>query len=99
LQGQISKVGVVEVLRNGVAHRQHHVDLYYPSATDGNVAAAALFAANRFSVTRQVHYSSTDTGLSLDVVAFVNGLPLFTFELKNNITKQTVDDAVDQYKR
>ena len=54
---------------------------------------------NRFTVTRQVHYSVTATGLSLDLVAFVNGLPVFTFELKNNITKQTFDDAVEQYKR
>ncbi|HEX2894682.1 MAG TPA: type I restriction endonuclease [Marmoricola sp.] len=99
LQGEITRNGVVHVLRKGVDHRQHHVDFFYPTPTRGNAKAAELFADNRFTITRQVHYSSTDTGLSLDLVAFVNGLPLFTFELKNNITKQTFDDAVEQYKR
>lgn len=99
LQGEITRKGVVHVLRHGVDHRQHHVDLFFPTPSPGNARAAALFAANRFTVTRQLHYSATDTGRSLDVVAFVNGLPLLTFELKNNITKQTFDDAVDQYKR
>lgn len=98
LQGQITSVGIVSVLRHGIDHRQFHVDLYYPTQTPGNLQAAELFAANRFSVTRQVHFSPSDTGKSLDLVAFVNGLPLLTFELKNNITKQTVEDAVDQYK-
>ncbi|MGC9225647.1 MAG: type I restriction endonuclease [Terracidiphilus sp.] len=36
---------------------------------------------------------------SLDLCVFLNGLPIATFELKNNLTKQTVQDAVDQYKR
>ena len=99
LQGEITRNGVVHVLRKGVDHRQHHVDFFYPTPTPGNAKADDLFSANRFTITRQVHYSVTDTGLSLDLVAFVNGLPVFTFELKNNITKQTFDDAVEQYKR
>ncbi|MBF6522630.1 type I restriction endonuclease subunit R [Nocardia farcinica] len=99
LQGEITRHGVVHVLRKGVDHRQHHVDFFYPTPTSGNVKATQLFAANRFTVTRQVHYSVTASGLSVDLVAFVNGLPVFTFELKNNITKQTFDDAVEQYKR
>ena len=99
LQGEISRNGVVHVLRKGVDHRQHHVDFFFPTPTPGNVTATELFAANRFTVTRQVHYSVTATGLSLDLVAFINGLPVFTFELKNNITKQTFEDAVEQYKR
>ena len=99
LQGEITRNGVVHVLRKGVDHRQHHVDLFYPTPSPGNAKAKELFAANRFTVTRQVHFSVTATGLALDLVAFVNGLPVFTFELKNNITKQTFDDAVEQYKR
>jgi type I restriction enzyme R subunit len=99
LQGEITKRGIVEVLRKGIDHRQHHLDLFFPAPTPGNARAVELFAANRFTVTRQLHYSPTDTGLSLDLVAFVNGLPVFTFELKNNITKQTFDDGVEQYKR
>jgi type I restriction enzyme R subunit len=99
LQGEITRNGVVHVLRAGVDHRQHHVDLFFPTPTLGNARATELFAANRFTVTRQVHYSASSAGLSLDLVAFINGLPVFTFELKNNITKQTFDDAVEQYKR
>ncbi|GAA2125058.1 type I restriction endonuclease subunit R [Nocardioides bigeumensis] len=99
LQGEITRNGVVHVLRKGVDHRQHHVDFFFPTPTPGNSNAAQLFAANRFTITRQVHYSVTAAGLSLDLVAFINGLPVFTFELKNNITKQTFDDAVEQYKR
>ena len=49
-------------------------------------------------MTRQVHYSTRNPGLSLDLVLFINGLPLITFELKNNLTKQTVEDAVEQYR-
>ena len=64
----------------------------------GNEAAATLHAKNRFSVTRQVHYNTRNPGLSLDLVLFINGLPLITFELKNNLTKQTVEDAVEQYR-
>lgn len=99
LQGEITKRGVVHLLRNGVDHLGQHIDLYYPTATDGNAKAAELFAANHFVVTRQVHHSPSNRGDAVDLVAFVNGLPVFTFELKNNITKQTVDDAVQQYQR
>ena len=45
-----------------------------------------------------MHYSPKNTGLSLDLVLFINGLPILTFELKNNLTKQTVEDAVEQYR-
>ena len=58
-----------------------------------------MYGQNRFSVTRQLHYSLDRTQLSLDLCLFVNGLPVATFELKNRLTKQTVDDAVEQYKR
>ena len=49
-------------------------------------------------MTRQIHYSARNTGLSLDLVLFINSLPILTFELKNNLTKQTVEDAVEQYR-
>src|SRR5690606_23868632 len=75
------------------------VELFYGTPTPGNAKAEALFAANVFSVTRQLHYSKDATKLSLDVGLFINGLPVATFELKNSLTKQTVEDAVEQYKR
>lgn len=99
LQGEITRRGVVHMLRNGIDHLGLHVDLYYPKPDAANPKATALFGANRFVVTRQVHHSVSNTGDAVDLVAFVNGLPVFTFELKNNITNQTVEDAVQQYQR
>lgn len=97
LQGEIAKRGVVEVLRGGIKHGPVHVDLFYGTPTPGNVKAAERFAANIFSVTRQLRYSRVETALSLDMAVFINGLPIATFELKNKLTKQTVLDAVQQY--
>ena len=50
-------------------------------------------------VSRQLRYSRDETQLALDMGLFINGLPVFTFELKNSLTKQTVADAVEQYKK
>ena len=99
LQGQIAKRGVIDVLRNGVKHGPCSVEFFFGTPSPGNARAEELFAANVFSVTRQLHYSKDETRLSLDVVLFVNGLPVATFELKNSLTKQTVEDAIEQYKR
>jgi len=99
LQGEISKRGVVDVLRNGIKHGPLSIDLFYGTPTPGNKKAEELFKTNIFSVTRQLHYSKDETQLALDMVIFINGLPVITFELKNRLTKQTVDDAIEQYKR
>lgn len=99
LQGEIAKRGVVDCLRHGIKHGPAHVDLFYGTPTPGNVKAAEQFAANIFSVTRQLRYSPNETALSLDMAVFINGLPIATFELKNKLTKQTVLDAVQQYQR
>ena len=71
----------------------------YGTPSPENEKAKTLYGRNRFSVTRQLHYSRDETQLALDLCLFVNGLPVATFELKNSLTKQTVDDAVEQYKR
>jgi type I restriction enzyme, R subunit len=99
LQGEVTKRGVIDVLRKGVKHGPTTLDLYYGIPTPGNAKAADLHAANRFSVTRQLHFSKDATRLSLDLVIFLNGLPIATFELKNSLTKQTHSDAINQYKR
>lgn len=99
LQGEIGKRGVIDVLRHGIKHGPHDVDLFYGTPSPGNAKAAERFALNRFSVTRQLRYSRDDTAHALDLALFVNGLPVATFELKNSLTKQTVEDAVDQYRR
>ena len=98
LKRELRNRGVIDVLRKGVNHQQHHVDVFYGAPTPGNTAAAARYSQNRFSVTRQLRYSSDEKQRALDLALFVNGLPIATFELKNNLTKQTVDDAVQQYR-
>ena len=99
LQGEISKRGTIDVLRHGIKHGAHDLALFYGTPSAGNEKATARFAHNRFSVTRQLRYSRDETQRALDIGLFINGLPVFTFELKNSLTKQTVDDAVWQYKK
>ena len=99
LQGEITKRGVINVLRLGVKHGPHQVDLFYGTPSPGNPKAAERYSLNRFSVTRQLRYSRDETRLALDLALFINGLPIATFELKNSLTKQTVADAVEQYLR
>jgi len=99
LQGEIAKRGVIDVLRQGVKHGPASVSLCYGTPTPGNTRAEELFADNIFSVTRQLQYSKDETKRALDLCIFINGLPIATFELKNRLTKQTVDDAIQQYKR
>src|SRR5258708_35697 len=84
LQGEITKRGVVDVLRKGISHGPAYVDLYKLLPTPGNAAAAEAFGKNIFSVTRQLHYSNDESQRSLDVVVFINGLPVLTFYLKNS---------------
>ena len=99
LSNEIGKRGVIDVLRKGVDHGPLHFDLFYGTPSAGNAKAQALHARNRFSVTRQLRYSNDETRRALDLCLFINGLPLATFELKNSLTKQTVEDAIEQYRR
>lgn len=99
LQGEITKNGVIDMLRKGIKHGPHSIDLFYGTPSAGNTKAIERYQANRFSVTRQLRYSRDESKLALDLCLFINGLPIATFELKNSLTKQTVEDAVEQYKR
>jgi len=99
LQGEISKRGTINVLRRGIKHGAHDLELFYGTPSPGNKKAGALYDTNRFSVTRQLRYSRDETQRALDLGLCINGLPVATFELKNSLTKQTVEDAVQQYKR
>ena len=99
LQGEISKRGTIDVLRHGIKHEAHDLDLFYGTPSADNPEAQERFKQNRFTVTRQLRYSRDETQRALDIGLFINGLPVFTFELKNNLTKQTVADAVQQYQR
>src|ERR1039458_9640076 len=89
LQAEITSRGVIDVLRHGVKHGKHELTLFYGTPSPGNDKAAMLFAANHFSVSRQLRYSRDETRRALDLCLFINGLPVATFELKNSLTKQT----------
>jgi type I restriction enzyme R subunit len=99
ISSEIAKRGVIDVLRNGIADGPLRFEMFYGTPSPGNEKAAKRFAQNRFSITRQLRYSQDETRRSLDLAAFINGLPVSTFELKNSLTKQTVEDAVEQYRR
>jgi type I restriction enzyme R subunit len=98
LEKQIGQRGVVEVLRKGIRHGPHEIQLFYGTPSPGNSRAEELFTQNRFSLTRQLAYSSEQSRRALDLALFVNGLPVATFELKNNLTCQNVRHAIAQYK-
>ena len=98
LQGEIAKRGIIDVLRNGVKIYPANLIMFYLTPTENNTKAKEMFEKNIFSVTRQLQYSMDATRLALDICVFINGLPVITFELKNQLTKQDVDDAVKQYK-
>ena len=95
---QIASRGVLDVLRKGVKDRGCEFKLTYFRPSSGmNPDHQRLYAQNRFSLIRQLHYSQRDEK-SLDMTLFLNGLPLITMELKNSLTGQVVADAEKQYR-
>lgn len=98
ISSEIGKRGVIDVLRKGIDHGPLRLHLFYGTPSVGNAKSEALYAQNRFSITRQLAYSMDETRRALDLCLFINGLPIATFELKNNLTKQTVNDAIYQYR-
>ncbi len=96
LAGEITKRGVVDVLRKGYKFNGVTFDLYYPLPSELNPTAKAAYKQNIYGVIRQVMYSTQNTN-EIDFVVFINGLPLATFELKNNFTGQTYENAIKQY--
>lgn len=98
LQGEIAKRGIIDVLRNGINAFPVDLIMFYMTPSDKNTSAKEMFDKNIFSVTRQLMYSKDNTRLALDLAIFINGLPVITCELKNQLTKQDVENAVYQYK-
>lgn len=86
----IQKYGVLHLLKRGLQIDDARFDLMYPAPLASSAAKVhENFAANIFSVTRQVRYSQSNPLEEIDVVLFLNGLPLITMELKNAWTGQT----------
>ena len=107
LKGEVSRkiskdietFGVIQVLKHPVEFQAMKLSLFYPkpSAADSR-ASWEKYHQNQFSLTRQQTFSVLHPGEELDMVLYVNGLPLFTFELKNPWTHQTArKDGRDQY--
>lgn len=104
LAGQLSallqKRGTLEVLRNGVSFNGINLQFaYFRPSAGGNPEHQARYEANRFAVMRQVHFSTKTPDQSIDVVVFLNGLPIISIELKNHFTSQNVHHAIAQYRR
>ncbi len=98
ISNQVKSRGVLDVLRKGVKDRGCDFKLtYFQPASGMNPTHQRLYAQNRFSLIRQLHYSQRNEK-SIDMVLFLNGLPLVTVELKNSLTGQIVADAEKQYR-
>lgn len=100
IDADIKTFGIIQVLRKGVEVDNIKLSLFYPkpSAADSEKSKTD-YASNQFSITRQQTFSVQNPGLEIDMVLYVNGLPIFTFELKNPWTNQTAKyDGQKQYK-
>jgi len=98
LASEIHKHGTLHVLRKGIKANGCKFRLAFFKPSSGlNEASQKIYLANQFIIVRQLKYSGKNEK-SLDLVIFLNGLPLFTAELKNPFKGQTVQDAVKQYR-
>src|SRR5699024_10070000 len=89
LDRQIKQNGVLQVLRKGLKVDHAHFTLLYATPLASSPKEVKQrFKQNEFSVTRQVRYSNANPGEEIDMVVFVNGLPVATMELKNIWTGQ-----------
>jgi len=99
LAAEIERRGALDVLRNGIKDSGCKFQLaYFRPASGLNEETRRLHAANLFSVVRQVRYSEKDEKKSIDLVVFLNGIPIFTAELENPLNSQDVEDAIRQFK-
>lgn len=99
VRAQLDQRGTLDVLRNGVellGLRQSLKLGEFKPAFGLNPDILARYEANRLRVVRQVRYSA-HCGNSIDLVLFLNGLPVATVELKTDFT-QSIGDAIDQYR-
>ena len=91
--------GVISVIRHGFKHLGIAFKVcYFKPESTLNQTAAELYAKNRVEVYRQWHYSEREAHKSVDMVLAVNGIPVFAFELKNQMTGQSVENAELQWK-
>lgn len=98
LDSEIAGRGTLEVLRKGIDDQGTKFYLaYFQSDSAFNAELEAKYEANILSIIRQLKYSEQNEN-SIDIVLFLNGIPIFTSELKNPLTGQNVEDGIKQYK-
>lgn len=98
ISSEISKRGIIDVLRDKVVDRGIYLDLcYFEPKSDLNPEHLKLFQSNQFTVVRQLHYSNKNEN-SIDMGLFLNGLPIVTMELKNQLTGQNIKHSQNQYR-
>ncbi len=99
IRKQLDERGTLDVLRHGIeliGLRQPLQLAQFKPALAMNPDLQAKYASNRLRVVRQVRYSIHNEN-AIDLVLFLNGIPVATVELKSDFT-QSVEDAVDQYR-
>lgn len=95
----IGQRGIIDTLQGGVETRGCSFQLvYFNPKSSLNEEHLELHAQNRFVVVRQLHYSKLNRN-SIDMVIFLNGIPIITMELKNQLTGQNIIHSQNQYKR
>ena len=98
ISSEISRRGVIDVLRNQVSDRGVYLDLcYFEPKSSLNPDHLSLFRSNQFSLVRQFHYSTKNEN-SIDMGLFLNGIPIVTMELKNQLTGQNYKHSENQYR-
>jgi len=86
----IKKHGILHLLKKGLSVDDAHFNLMYPAPlASSSEKVKQNFEENIFSCTRQVRYSQANPLQEIDMVLFINGIPLITLELKNAWTGQT----------
>ena len=97
LAKELKSRGMVDCIRHGIKDYGETLRLAYNAPVSKmNKTLVELYGKNIFTVSRQVYYSSKNNN-SIDMMVSLNGLPIAVFELKNQLTGQTVDDAKKQY--
>lgn len=100
LNKEIHSKGLIHVLRKGFNEIQGgniKTVFFQPSSSLNKKYREDKYLKNRFLLVRQLHYSP-HSEKSIDIVLFINGIPILTIELKNQLTGQTVQDSNYQYK-
>ena len=99
LASELTERGAVDVLRKGVKDLGVKIELaYFAPAHELTESLGTLYSANRLTVTRQVKMSESFINDSIDLMFFINGIPVATAELKSQTAGQNVKDALHQYR-